>query len=97
MSKYAWVQLLKSKKAKTVVNGFMKKVNESYRKPKKLWLDQWREFCNQIIQESLNNNDVLMYLTHKEGNLVIAEKFIKTLKIKTYKQMTANDSKSYFG
>ena len=75
----------------------MKKVNESYRKPKKLWLDQGREFCNQIIQESLNNNDVLMYLTHKEGNLVIAEKFIKTLKIKTYKQMTANDSKSYFG
>ena len=75
----------------------MKKVNESYCKPKKLWLDQGREICNQIIQESLNNNDVLMYLTHKEGNLVIAEKFIKTLKIKTYKQMIVNDSKSYLG
>ena len=36
-----------------------------------------------------------MYSTHNEGKSVIAEKFIKTLKAKIYKKMTANDSKSY--
>ena len=36
-----------------------------------------------------------MYSTHNEGKSVIAEGFIKTLKAKSYKKMTANDSNSY--
>ena len=36
-----------------------------------------------------------MYLTHNEGKSVIAESFIKILKAKIYKKITANDSKSY--
>ena len=47
------------------------------------------------MQEWLDNNDILMYFTHNEGKLVIAERFIKTLKAKMYKKMTTNDSKSY--
>ena len=38
-----------------------------------------------------------MYLTHNEGKSVVAERFIRTLKGKIYKKMTANDSKSYLG
>ena len=38
------------------------------------------------MQESLNNNDVLMYSTHHERNSVIAERFIKKLKAKIYKK-----------
>ena len=44
------------------------------------------------MQEWLGNNDILMYSTHNEGKSVIAERFIKTLKSKIYKRMTANDS-----
>ena len=47
------------------------------------------------MQEWLENNDILMYLTDKEGKSVIAERFIITLKAKIYKTMTANDRKSY--
>ena len=36
-----------------------------------------------------------MYCIHNEGKSVIAERFIKTLKLKIYKRMTTNDSKSY--
>ena len=37
-----------------------------------------------------------MFSTHNEGKLVVAEKFIKTLKSKIYKKkMTANGNKSY--
>ena len=35
-----------------------------------------------------------MYSTHNEGKSVIVERFIKTLKTKIYKKMTANDNKS---
>ena len=38
------------------------------------------------MQEWLDNNDILMYFTHNEGNSVIAERFIKTLKSKIYKK-----------
>ena len=47
------------------------------------------------MQEWLDNNDILMYSTHKEGKSVITERFIKTLKSKIYKKMTANDNKFY--
>ena len=47
------------------------------------------------MPEWLENNDILMYSTDKEGKSVIAERFIKTLKAKIYKTMTANDRKSY--
>ena len=36
--KYAWVKPLKDKKGKTVLNSFIEIVNESNRKPNKLWV-----------------------------------------------------------
>ena len=36
-----------------------------------------------------------MYLTHIEGKPVIAERFIKDLKDKIYKKVTANNTKPY--
>ena len=37
------------------------------------------------MQKLLDDNDILMYSTHNEGNSVAAERFIKTLKRKIYK------------
>ena len=39
-SKYAWVKPWKDKKGKTVLNAFIEIVNESNRKPNKLWANQ---------------------------------------------------------
>ena len=41
-TKYAWVKPLKEKKCKTVLNAFIEIVNESNRKPNKLWVDEGR-------------------------------------------------------
>ena len=48
------------------------------------------------MKEWLDNKDILMYSTYKEGKSVIAERFIKILKAKIYKKMTATDSNFYF-
>ena len=37
----------------------------------------------------LRDSDIEMYSTHNEGKSVVAEKFIRTLKIKIYKYMTS--------
>ena len=83
-TKYAWVKPLKDKKGKKVFNAFIEIVNESNRKPRKLWVDQGIEFYNKLMQEWLENNDILLYSAHNEGKSVIAERFIKTLKAKIY-------------
>ena len=49
-TKYAWAQLLKDKKVKTVLNAFTEMVNESNRKPNKLWVDQGREFTTKLCK-----------------------------------------------
>ena len=41
-TKYTWVKLLEEKKDKIVLNTFIEVVNESNRKPNKLWVDQGR-------------------------------------------------------
>ena len=43
-------------------------------------VDQGREFYNKLTQEWLENKDILIWFTHNEGNLIIVERFIKTLK-----------------
>ena len=58
-------------------------------------VDQGRGFYKKLMQKCLDNNDIFIYSTHNEGESVIAERFIKTLKAKVYKKVTDNDSKSY--
>ena len=85
-TKYEWVKPLKGKKVETVLNDFIKIVNKSNRKPNKLWVDQRRQFYNKLMIKWLDSNDVSMYSTNNEGNSVIAERFIKTLKSKIIKK-----------
>ena len=85
-TKYAWVKPLKDKKGKTVLNASIEIVNECNRNPNKLCVDQRREIYNKFMQEWLNDNDILMYSIHNEGNSVIAEMFIKALKAKIYNE-----------
>ena len=50
-------------------------VNESNLKPNKLWADQGREFYSKVIQEWLDNNDILIHLTHNEGKSELLKGF----------------------
>ena len=74
------IKLSKDKRAKTIRNGFIKIVNECNCKPNKSWVDQEREFYNSFIKKWLDDDNILMYLTHNTGKSVVAETFIKNLK-----------------
>ena len=43
-SKYAWVIPLKDKIGASIVNAFQKILNNSNRKPNKIWVDKGSEF-----------------------------------------------------
>ena len=88
-SKYAWVVPLKNKKGVTIVNAFQSILDSSKRKPNKIWVDQGSEFYNNFFKKLLKNNDIEMYSTYNERKSVVVGRFIKTLKNKIYKHMTA--------
>ena len=44
----------------------------------------------------MKDSNIEMYSTHNEGKSVVAERFIKTLKNKIYKHMTAISKNVYF-
>ena len=47
-NKYAWVNPLKDKIAKTFLHGFIKIVNKSNCKPNKLWVDKEKNFITVL-------------------------------------------------
>ena len=64
-------------------------MKESDRKPNKIWVDKGSEFYNNSFEKWLKDNDIEIYSIHNEGKLVVAERFIRTLKTKIYKCVTS--------
>ena len=95
-SKYAFVVPLKDIKGISIVNAFNKIIKQSNRKPNKIWVDQGSQFYNRIFKKWLSDNDIIMYSTFNEGKSVVAERFIRTLKNKLYKHMTATGKNVYY-
>ena len=95
-SKYSFVVPLKDKKGISIVNGFNKIIKQSNRKPNKIWIDQGGEFYNNVFKKWLSDSDIIMYSTFNEGKSVVAERFIRTLKTKLYKHMTATGKNVYY-
>ena len=95
ISKYAWVVPLKDERAISIVNAFQKIISKG-RKPNKIWVDQGGEFYNNLFKRFLKINNIEMYSTYNEGKSVVAERFIRTLKNKIFKHMTAVSKNVYF-
>ena len=95
-SKYAFVIPLKDKKGISISNAFNNIIKQSNGKPNKIWVDQGGEFYNNVFEKWLSDNDINMYSTYNEGKSVVAERFIRTLKNKLYKHMTATGKNAYY-
>ena len=92
-SKYAWIVLSKDKNSITIFDVFQEILNESGRKPNKIWADKGNEFYNRSMKSWLQD-DIEIYSTHNEGKYVVAERFIRTLKNKVQEYLTSR-SKMY--
>ena len=95
-SKYAVFVPLQDKKGISITNAFKKIIKQSGRKPNKIWVDQGSEFYNNDFKRWLSSNNIIMYLTYNEGKSVVVERFIRTLKNRLYKHMTAASKNVYY-
>ena len=79
----------------SIVNAFQKILDDSKRKPNKIWVGKGSEFYNNSFKKWLQDNDIVMYSTNNEGKFVIAERFITKLKNEIYKYMTSISKNIY--
>ena len=82
------------KKGTSIYNAFKKRISK--RKQNKTWVDQGSEFYNNTFKDFLNINNIEMYSTYNEGKSVVFERFIRTLKNRIFKHMTAISKNVYF-
>ena len=94
-SKYVWVIPLKDKKDLSIVDAFQNILDDSDRKPNKIWVGKGSEFYNNSFKIWLKDNEIEMYSIHNKGKSVVAERFIGTLKTKIYKFMTSVSKNVY--
>ena len=84
-TKYEWVVPLKDKRGITIVNAFQKIISKEC-KPNKI----------SRIKRFFEINSIEMYLTYNEGKSVVVERFIRTMKNKIFKHMTAVSKNVFF-
>ena len=92
---YSFKRLKKIKKGTGIVNAFQKIISKG-KKTNKILVDQGSEFYNKSFKDFLKINDIEIYSTFNEGKSVVAERFIRTLKNKIFKQMTAISKNACF-
>ena len=93
-SKYVWVIPLRDKKGTSIANVFQQIILEG-RKPNKIWFDQGEEFYSKPFKDFLKINNIEIYSTFNKGKSALAERFIRTLKNKIFKHMTAISKNVY--
>ena len=62
----------------------------------KIWVDQGSEFYNSFLKKWLKDNHIKMFSTYNEGKSVVAERFIRILKKKSFNHMTVVSQNVYF-
>ena len=68
-------------------------MDNSRRKPNKIWVDQGRD---KSFKKWQKDNNIEMYSTHNERKSIVAERFIRTLKNNIYKHMATISKNVYF-
>ena len=71
-------------------------MDDSNRKPNKIWVNHGSEFYDNKFNSFLKKNNIEMYSTYNEGKSVVAERFTKTFKNKIYKHVTTIGKNVYF-
>ena len=94
-NKYAWVIPIQDKKGTSIINAFKKRISEG-RKPNNKWVNQGSEFYNNSFKDFLKMNNIETYSTCNKANSIVTERFIRTLKNKIFKHVTAISKNIYF-
>ena len=93
-SKYGWAVPIKFKTGSAVADAF-KQILDTEAPPKKLWVDEGKEFLNKIMDRILKKHGIEIYSTHNDEKCSVVERWNRTIKTKLWKYFSANGTYRY--
>ena len=93
-SKYTWIKMLKTKKPEEVARAFAD-ILEQGRRPKAIRSDIGGEFSGRPFKELLKREQIKHLYAYSSKKAAVAERCIKTIKLKIYKYITAEQNYRY--
>ena len=95
LSKYAWVEPVKSKTGKDVTAAFEKILKRSdLQTPRRLQTDDGKEFYNKTFQALMKRKDIRYFSTSGDTKASVIERFNRTLKKRMYRYFTVKNTLS---
>ena len=79
-SKFGWTIPLKNENARTIKDSFENMLISSKRRPNLIESCRGKEFYNNILQDSLNKNNIKLYYRNSSYAAVFAERFNRTIR-----------------
>lgn len=95
VSKYLWVEPLKSKSGPSVVKAFENIWSRTNRRPRKLQTDDGKEFLYSGVQNMLQNMDIHFFTIKSDKKASVAERVIRTLKEKIWRYLHEKHTRRY--
>jgi hypothetical protein len=95
VSKHTWVEPLKTKEGKSVLEGLKKIFERTERRPKKLQTDDGKEFLNGVVQRYLRDNEITFFTVKSDKKAAVAERMVRTLKDKIWRYMDEKHTQRY--
>ena len=95
LSKYAWLEPLKSKHDIAIRNALEHIFSEIIRRPKVIQMDKGTEFFNVLMKTYLANNNIKLFATHSERKAQIAERLNRTIKGIMFRYFTKKNTRRY--
>ena len=94
-SRKAYLRPMKDKSGASTFEAFEKILSESKRLPKRLWVDEGKEFYNSKFAKWCKDNDAIMYSTFGDHKSVLAERFNKTFSTWIHYKFTERDTERW--
>jgi len=95
-SRYVYTELLKNKKADSVVTAFKFFFKKSHHKYKYLQSDEGKEFFNSKLKKLLNKHGIHHYHTYnRETKASLVERFLRTYQSVLYRMMTEKNTNKF--
>ena len=91
-SRYAWIIPIANKTGASVLSAFRQLINDSGRKPKRVWWDQGKEFLNANMTAFLKRQGIESYSTFGQHGSMFVERLNRTIKTRLEKVFTASHS-----
>lgn len=95
VSKYAWIEPLKSKHGSVVLAALKKIFDGGERIPAKLQTDDGKEFLNYEVQNYLKQKGITFFTLKSDKKAAIAERMVRTIKEKIWRYMHEKHTKRY--